>query len=70
MDLRYRFNNQKIATGERTVFYAPDGRLFVQTSLKAQDDATATYNLREIYDASVPAPVLPPGGDISLDFMV
>lgn len=62
MDLRYVHNDQPVAEGERAVFYEA-GKLCVRTSLLSSsltDPAmmTATYRLREVYDAA--AVVTPP----------
>ncbi len=63
--LRYRYNDQPVAAGERDMYLGPDGRLAIRTGLIAADidGETITYRLREVYDDA-------PGGTLSLDFQV
>lgn len=70
MDLRYVYNGQPVAEGERAMIYQ-GGRLYVRTGVKGFDPVTGeiTYRLREVYvAASQNQP--PTGGNVSLTFEV
>lgn len=68
IDLRYIYNDQPVAEGERAVIYQA-GRLYVRTGVKSIDPATGeiTYRMREVYVA-VNQP--PAGGNVALQFEV
>ena len=70
IDLRYFYNDQPVAEGERAIVYQ-DGRLYVRTGTKAIDPALGeiSYRMREVYVASG-ANQPPAGGNISLRFEV
>ncbi len=70
IDLRYFYNDQPVAEGERAIVYQ-DGRLYVRTGTKAIDPVTGEiiYRLREVYAAgSQNQP--PAGGNVTLQFEV
>ena len=61
MDLRYLYNGQPIAEGERAMIYQ-GGQLHVRTGVKGFDPVTGEiiYRTREVYDAAKPIPTQPP----------
>jgi hypothetical protein len=72
MDLRYVYNGQPVAEGERAMIYQ-GGRLYVRTGVKGFDPVTGEiiYRTREVYDAAKPIQNIPPaGGNVSLTFEV
>lgn len=70
IDLRYFYNDQPVAEGERAIVYQ-GGRLYVRTGVKSIDPVTGeiTYRMREVYAAgSQNQP--PAGGNVTLQFEV
>ena len=70
IDLRYVYNDQPIAEGERAMIYQ-GGRLYVRTGLKSNTADEITYRLREVYVVvAAPVNIPPEGGNVSLTFEV
>lgn len=51
IDLRYSYNDQPVAEGERAMIYQ-GGRLYVRTGVKGNTPDEITYRLREVYSAA------------------
>lgn len=71
MDIRYVYNDQPIAEGERAMIYQ-DGKLHVRTGVKGFDPVTGeiVYRTREVYDAAQTVNQPPVGGNVTLQFEV
>ncbi len=69
MQLKYVYNGQPVADGERVVF-TDHGKMFVRTGLLGTDlvAGTITYRLREVIDASTGS--APVGGNFTATFKV
>lgn len=72
-DLRYVFNNQPLAHGERTFVYLEDGTLCVRTAVQSNSKEQITYTLREVYAAGQvvePKNTAPMSGAVDMTFTV
>jgi len=61
IDLRYSYNDQPVAEGERAMIYQ-GGRLYVRTGLKGNTADEITYRLREVYVAAASVTLPPVAG--------
>lgn len=69
IDLRYVYNDQPVAEGERAFVYQ-GGRLFVRTGVLSITDQDITYRLREVYDADAGGNRPPAGGNLIMEVEV